>query len=288
MIVDQKNTLQNMAPALEQIQQLKREAQQEAQPTGLITFAGLTDVIKLNKLSFSYPDRKEVLCDITMVIPKGTMVAIVGKSGSGKTTLTDLIMGLYHADQGDYCIDGTPFAQINVHSWRQRIGYVPQDSFLFNSSIRDNLLWSNENAGEKDMWKACQLANAEEFIEQLPQKYDTMVGERGVILSGGQRQRIALARAMLRKPELLILDEATSSLDSHSEFLIQNAIERISKEATLIVVAHRLSTIRRANYIYVLDKGKIVEEGTFEKLMNIPGGAFWEVAQLQGMGSHST
>lgn len=282
-VIQQRHAILNMAPALEQIYQLKEEAQQMAQPSGERKFEQLRKEIVLNNISFSYPTQKDVLKNIQVVIPKGKMIAIVGRSGVGKTTLIDILMGFYQIDQGEHLIDGIPFSQFEINSWRRKIGYVPQDAFLFNMSIKENLLWSNEAATEEEIARVCDMANATEFIERFPEKFNTVVGEHGVRLSGGQRQRIALARAMLRKPELLILDEATSSLDSHSELLIQKSIENVIKETTLVVIAHRLSTIRKADYIYVLDHGAVIEEGTFSHLMSMGGGVFLKTAELQGI-----
>ena len=169
-------------------------------------------------------------------------------------------------------IGGVPLHEWHQNSFRERVGYVPQDPQLFHSSIRDNLLWSFDSASESDLWNVLQLANAADFVKELPQGIDTLVGERGIRLSGGQRQRIALARALLRKPELLILDEATSALDSESEHLIQQSIEQVAHNTTILVVAHRLSTIAKADQVYVLCQGRIVEEGSFKELSAKSGG----------------
>jgi len=166
-------------------------------------------------------------------------------------------------------------------TWRRKLGVVSQDTFLFNLSIKDNLLWGVEKASEEQMNKACEKANAIEFIDKLPKGLDTVIGERGVMLSGGQRQRIAIARAVLREPEILILDEATSALDSHSEVMIQKSIDSISQETTVIVIAHRLSTIKAADYIYVLEQGSVIESGSFDQLMNKRGGEFLKTVELQ-------
>ena len=200
------------------------------------------------------------------------MTALVGESGSGKSTITDLVLGLQIPDQGQVLIDGVPLNEWQQNSFRARVGYVPQDPQLFHSSIRDNLLWSFALASESDLWNALQLANAAAFVNSLPQGIDTIVGDRGIRLSGGQRQRIALARALLRKPELLILDEATSSLDSESEFLIQQSIEQVVQDTTILVVAHRLSTLAKADQVYVLSHGRILEEGSFTALSAKSGG----------------
>lgn len=167
-----------------------------------------------------------------------------------------------------------------MNSFRQRIGYVPQDSVLFHMSIRENLLWANPDASDEDIRAACRMAFAEEFIEEFPEKFNTIAGDRGVRLSGGQLQRVALARALLRKPELLILDEATSSLDSHSERLIQQALENVAQATTVVVIAHRLSTIKKADRIYVFDKGAVVESGTYNELVGKVG-PFSKLARLQ-------
>jgi ATP-binding cassette subfamily B protein len=186
--------------------------------------------------------------------------------------VTDLVLGLQVPNEGLVLIDGIPLGEWDQNSFRERVGYVPQDPQLFNSSIRDNLLWSFKAAHEADLWEALRLANADAFVRDLPAGIDTIVGDRGVRLSGGQRQRLALARALLRKPDLLILDEATSSLDSDSERLIQQSIDRISRSTTLLIVAHRLSTIASADQVYVLRGGRVVEEGEFRQLSVRSGG----------------
>lgn len=282
-ITNQRNIIMNLGPSLEQIYNLKNEAERMRQPSGDEKIECFRKEIRMNDLCFSYPTYRNALNHINLVIPKGKMVAIVGKSGSGKTTLVDVIMGFYQAQSGRYMLDDIPFEKIDVNSWRRILGYVPQDAFLFNMSLKDNLLWSNENATDEEIRHACAIANANEFIEKLPDCLNTIVGERGVRLSGGERQRIALARAVLRKPEILILDEATSSLDSHSELLIQKAVEKIAQSTTIIVIAHRMSTIRKSDYIYVLDQGRIVEEGTVEMLISLKDGEFLKTAKLQGM-----
>lgn len=280
-ITNQRNYLQNMAPALEQIYSLKVEAERMRQPSGELKFEGFKKEIVLKGISFSYPRQERLFNSINLVIPKGKMIALVGKSGSGKTTLIDILLGLYEPENGEVLIDDVPLSKIDVITWRQRIGFVPQDPFLFHISIRDNLLWGKDRASEKEIYKACEKANATEFIDRLPEKLDTIVGERGIRLSGGQRQRVAIARAVLRKPEILILDEATSALDSHSELLIQKSIESIAQDTTVIIIAHRLSTIKGSDYIYVFEKGSIIESGCFNELMKIKGGEFSKAVELQ-------
>jgi subfamily B ATP-binding cassette protein MsbA len=182
-----------------------------------------------------------------------------------------MILGFHEPSSGRVTIDGVPLSDFDITSYRRRLGYVPQESVLFNMSIRENLLWAKENATSEQIEQACLQANAHDFIRDLRDGYDTIVGDRGVRLSGGQCQRIALARAILMQPELLILDEATSALDTESERLIQTAIERIAETTTVIAIAHRLSTISQADYVYVLEKGCVVEEGPYVDLVRGDG-----------------
>lgn len=270
-LVAAKHSLDNFFSSYEQIKNLRAQAKQLRQHSGSIIFTGFNKEISVERLSFAYSNHVLVLKDINLKFFKGKMIAIVGESGSGKSTLIDTIMGFNEPLKGRITFDSVDLRCFDINSYRKKIGYVPQDAVLFNITIRDNLLWANEHASNKDIWHACQQANANEFIEKFPDSYDTLVGDRGVRLSGGQRQRISLARAILRKPELLILDEATSSLDTYSERLIQQAVENIAKETTIIVIAHRLSTIINSDYIYVLKDGRIVEEGTYSDLTNTEG-----------------
>ncbi len=278
----QKNSLVNFFPSYEQIQLLRKQAKQMRQVSGGKKFKGFYSEIRLDRVSFSYINGICVLDNINVRIPKGQMIAFVGKSGSGKSTLIDIIMGFHDPIEGRVFFDDTPLGEYDITSYRKRIGYVPQESVLFNMSIRDNLLWAKSDATDAEIKAACRAAYADVFIEQFPERYETIVGDRGVRLSGGQVQRIALARALIRKPELLILDEATSSLDTHSERLIQQAIEDVSKDTTVIVVAHRLSTIKNADYVYVLENGRIIEEGGYGELLKGKT-SFRLMAELQGI-----
>ncbi|SFL10869.1 ATP-binding cassette, subfamily C [Paenibacillus sp. 1_12] len=214
------------------------------------------------------------LQDINVQIPANRMTAIVGRSGAGKSTLIDILMGLMQPANGQVFIDGSPLTSKNLLSYRRAISYVPQDPFLFNGSIRENLLMIEPNASEEQMWEALQFSASAEFVRRLPQKLDTLIGDRGVRLSGGERQRLVLARAILRQPSILVLDEATSSLDSENEEKIQEALDRLKGKMTIIVIAHRLSTIRNADQVIVLDKGKIVQKGVFNQLAEDRGGLF--------------
>lgn len=264
-------TVSNFLPSYEQLVSLRRKAADFEEVEGKLIFSSLQDCIEFKNVIFTYPGRSQTLTGINLTINKGQMTALVGHSGSGKSTVTDLLLGLQVPESGQVLIDGISLNDWKQNSFRERIGYVPQDPMLFHSSIRDNLLWSFEEADENALWQALRLANAETFIKELPEGIDTLVGDRGIRLSGGQRQRIALARALLRKPELLILDEATSALDSESERLIQQSIEEVAKDTTILVVAHRLSTIAKANQVYVLNNGYVVEEGSFQILSKTDG-----------------
>lgn len=282
----QKNALENFFPSYEQIKALRQRAKELKQKSGSRQFEGFKHGLFIKDLSFAYPGQEPVLTDINVSIYKGKMVALVGESGVGKSTFIDIIMGFHQPATGQVLFDDIPLPDFDISSYRQRIGYVPQDSILFNTTIKDNLLWTHESATGTEIMQACRQANAEEFIKQLPEGYDTIVGDRGVRLSGGQVQRLALARAILRKPELLILDEATSSLDTYSERLIQQAIESIAKETTVIVIAHRLSTIVNADYIYTLKNGRIIEEGTYSELIQV-NNHFNRMVKLQALGAES-
>jgi ATP-binding cassette subfamily B protein len=275
-----KNALDHFLTSFEQIKQLAERADAWKQPSGNLSFAGFANEICLRNVSFAYPERGTVLRDLSVSFPKGKTVAIVGESGAGKTTLIDMIMGFYEPDSGGVFVDDIPLARLDIHSFRRRVGYVPQDAALFNATVRDNVRLGKEDATDEEIQEACRRAYADEFIERFPDRYDTVVGDRGIRLSGGQCQRLALARAILRKPDLLILDEATSSLDTHSERLIQKAMETLAKEATVVVVAHRLSTIVTADYIYVVKRGVIVEQGMYGDLMRMKG-EFKQMVQSQ-------
>ncbi|MBU1121687.1 MAG: ABC transporter ATP-binding protein/permease [Candidatus Omnitrophica bacterium] len=275
-----KNSLDNFFPSYEQVNKLRIAAKQLKQTSGGKTFSGFDREIMVDNVSFAYLNNEAVLKNINLKITKGKMIAIVGESGAGKSTLVDMVMGFYEPMAGQITFDDISLEEFDINSYRRRIGYVPQNSILFNMTIRENLIWAKENAGEEEIKYACQLSNAAEFIESFPEKYDTVVGDRGVRLSGGQLQRIALARAILRKPDLLILDEATSSLDTHSERAIQRAVENIAKETTVIVIAHRLSTIVNADFVYVLKGGEVIEEGTYWELIKM-NGHFDRMVKLQ-------
>lgn len=224
--------------------------------------------IECRDISFRYNKNEPVyaLENININISSNQMTAIVGKSGAGKSTLIDLLMGLNQPEKGAVLIDGHKLTSDKLQSFRSSISYVAQDPFLFNTSVRENLALVEENATEDHIWEALEFSSAAEFVRKLPNGLDTVIGDRGIKLSGGERQRLVLARAILRKPSILVLDEATSSLDTENERKIQEALERLKGKMTLIVIAHRLSTIRHADQVIVLDKGEVVQKGQFSQL----------------------
>jgi len=224
---------------------------------------------------------------VNFSVEKKKMTAIVGPSGRGKTTIVNLLLRLYVPDKGHISIDGIDISEYTYKSYLSRIGYVSQDTFIYNDTIRENIKFGFENCTEDMIIEAARQADAHEFILETSQGYDTVVGDAGIKLSGGQKQRIAIARAMLRKPEILILDEATSSLDNIAEKKVQDAINRISQETTLLVIAHRLSTIQNADNIIVVDDGRIIEQGRHEELLN-KRGAYFDLYNRQAVENHDS
>ena len=222
-------------------------------------------------VNFNYGDGNEAICEVDLSAEPGQTIALVGPTGAGKTTLINLLTRFYEYDSGEILIDDVNIKTISKESLRSAIGYVTQESFLFNGTVRDNLLIANREASEDQIWEALKIANAYDFVKKLLNGLDTEVGERGVKLSVGEKQRVSIARALLRNPPILLLDEATASVDTETERLIQQALERLMKDRTSFVIAHRLSTVRGADYIYVLDNGTVVEEGSHEHLLSISG-----------------
>ena len=215
-----------------------------------------------------------------MCIPKGKITAIVGFSGAGKSTIINLICRFYDVTEGAIYVDGLPLKQLDLESWRSQIATVSQDIYLFSTTVKENIAYGDLDATEDDIIAAAKQAHAHEFICELPQGYDTKVGDRGIRLSGGQRQRLALARAIIRNPKILILDEATNSLDTISESLIQETLKTLIHDRTTIIIAHRLSTVTQADQIIVLEKGQVVEQGNFQQLLQLDG-LFAKLYQLQ-------
>ena len=238
---------------------------------GNIEFKKLENKIELKDVSFSYVDNFNVLNNVDLTIETGQTTAIVGSTGSGKSTLIKLLLRLYEINNGSISFDSNSLKDIELSSLREKIGLVSQDVFLFEGTVIENIAYGDLNASESEVWNAAQKSEADEFINNLPQKEKTIVGERGQKLSGGQRQRISIARAILKNPEILILDEATSSVDNETEAAIQRSLDILKKDRTVIVIAHRLSTVRNADIIYVLENGSVVESGNHESLLDIDG-----------------
>ena len=258
---------------------LEEEIEEELATTG----KKVKGAVSFSQVSFQYPTRPEykVLDSIDFSIQPGEKVALAGHSGAGKSTIVQLLMKFYKVDQGEIQIDGLPINTWDPKVLRSNIGIVPQEVLLFGGSIRENILYAKQGAGESEIIEAAKKANAWQFIKSFPDGLDTLVGERGIKLSGGQRQRIAIARAILKDPAILVLDEATSSLDAESEALVQEALDELMKNRTTIVIAHRLSTIRKVDRIFVMKQGIIVEEGDHEALSTIKGGFYANLVRLQ-------
>jgi ATP-binding cassette subfamily B protein len=235
--------------------------------------------IRFERVSFAYADGRPVLDRIDLDVPSGETHAIVGATGAGKSTLVKLLLRLYEPTSGRITFDGIDLRDLRFGSLRGAIGYVGQDVFLFQGTVYENLAYGKPGASDSEIKTAADLAEASEFIEDLPQGYDTVVGERGQKLSGGQRQRLSIARAILREPAVLVLDEATSSVDNETEAAIQHSLDIVGKDRTVIVIAHRLSTVRNADRIHVVSDGQVVEAGTHDELVARDGlyASFWRV-----------
>ena len=251
---------------LERTQEIMGERPEDQDPNRSLELRDIVGTVEFKNVTFSYEGTHDVLRDISFRSEPGTVTALVGSSGSGKSTTIGLISAFYVPSKGAVLVDGVDLSTVRLDSFRTRLGVVLQESFLFDGTIRENVAFSRPDATEEDVMRACRIARVDEFAESFADKYDTIVGERGVKLSGGQRQRISIARAILAEPRILILDEATSSLDSESEQLIQQGLSYLMQGRTTFVIAHRLSTIRRADQIMVMEQGQIVERGTHAQL----------------------
>jgi ABC-type multidrug transport system fused ATPase/permease subunit len=265
---------------LDRTQELLREAPEDQNAHRTLHMGTVQGLVKFDQVSFAYQDGKPVLHEVTFEVEPGTVTALVGSSGSGKSTITGLIAAFYDPSEGTIRVDGTDLTTVRLDSFRSQLGVVLQDTFLFDGSVRDNVAFARPDASEEDIKSACVAAHVEEFATRLSKGYETVVGERGVKLSGGQRQRISIARAILANPRILILDEATSSLDSESEAAIQKGLAYLMEGRTTFVIAHRLSTIHRANQILVVEDGRIVERGTHETLY-ASGGRYFALSTRQ-------
>jgi ATP-binding cassette subfamily C protein len=273
--------------ALETITEVEARCEAAAEPEPARSSEGieLREAARLEGVSFAYQDSGEplVISDLDLTIQAGKTTAIVGPSGAGKSTIADLVMGLIQPDVGRVLVDEGPLRAEQRRVWRRKIGYVPQDTFLFHDTVRENLLWARPDAGDEEIREALRLAAAEDFVSRLPEGMETVLGDRGVRLSGGERQRLALARALLRRPSLLILDEATSNLDSENERRIQSAIEELHGSMTILIITHRLFTTRSADVIYVLEQGRLVESGAIDTLVARKQGRFLELCRAQSI-----
>jgi subfamily B ATP-binding cassette protein MsbA len=256
---------------LERTRELLNEKPEDTDPRRVVTLPAIVGEVEFRKVTFEYDKGKPVLQEVSFVSQPGTVTALVGSSGSGKSTIIGLVAAFHVPVSGQVLVDGTDLATARLDSYRTHLGVVLQDSFLFDGSIRENIQFSKPEASEEELLRACRIARVDEFAERFKDGYDTIIGERGVKLSGGQRQRVSIARAVLADPRILILDEATSSLDSESEQLIQEGLAYLMKGRTTFVIAHRLSTIRRADQILVVEAGRIVERGNHDQLYALDG-----------------
>ena len=283
--ISQLNTLRssfaNTASSVDIVADFLRQDNKPFMGNGTIPYEKLIEGVHFKHLCFSYPNHQNiVLQDVNLYLPRGTTLALVGSSGAGKSTMADLLPRFYDPTSGCITLDGIDLRDFDLKSVRKAMGIVSQDTFLFNDSVRNNIAYGRPGASDDEILTASKRANAYEFINKLPQGFDTQIGDRGVMLSGGQRQRLAIARALLQNPEILILDEATSALDTVSERLVQAALDELSRDRTTLVIAHRLSTVQKADQIAVLDQESVVEIGTHEELLQ-KGGYYSRLYSMQ-------
>lgn len=282
-IVSSQSSIQSVAqalPAFDEVTSMIAECEgaREAPDTSVRSHGGMGigTGVALEQVDFTYPGprrhRTKALCGVSLVLPSGSTIALAGPSGAGKTTVCDLVAGLILPTAGQVTVNGRALTRERLLAWRRSVGLVPQDPFLFHETIEVNLRWARPEATAPQLWGALRLANAAEFVRELPAGLDTVVGDRGIQLSGGERQRLALARALLRQPDLLLLDEATSSLDTENELAIRTALSSLRGRTTILLIAHRLSTVREADQIVVLDAGRVVESGTWAGLAQLRAG----------------
>ncbi|HVQ29268.1 MAG TPA: ATP-binding cassette domain-containing protein, partial [Vicinamibacteria bacterium] len=265
---------------LERTREVLRERPEDADPARVLVLPRVRGEVAFEDVVFAYEAGKTVLHGVSFRSAPGTVTALVGPSGAGKSTIIGLVTAFHTPTSGRVLVDGVDLSTVRLDSYRTQLGVVLQDTFLFDGTIRENVAFSRPQATEEEVLYACRIARVDEFAESFPEGYETVVGERGVKLSGGQKQRVSIARAVLADPRLLILDEATSSLDSESEALIQEGLKHLLTGRTTFVIAHRLSTIRRADQILVVEQGKIVERGTHSELYAL-GGRYYEMYTRQ-------
>ncbi len=265
---------------LERTREILNEKVEDDEPGRTVTLDRVIGLVEMENVSFAYDTRKEVLHDVSFRSEPGTVTALVGPSGAGKSTIIGLIAAFYVPSSGCVLVDGVDLSTVKLNSYRTQLGVVLQETFLFDGTIRENVAFARPDATEEEILAACHIARVDEFAESFENKYDTVVGERGVKLSGGQKQRVSIARAILADPRILILDEATSSLDSESEALIQEGLRYLMRGRTTFVIAHRLSTIRRADQILVVEAGRVIERGTHETLYAL-GGRYYDLYTKQ-------
>jgi subfamily B ATP-binding cassette protein MsbA len=265
---------------LERTREILTEEKEDEAAGRTVTLGRISGQVVMEDVTFAYDSRKEVLHEVSFRSEPGTVTALVGPSGSGKSTIIGLIAAFYVPAKGRVSVDGIDLSTVKLNSYRTQLGVVLQETFLFDGTIRENVAFARPDAGEAEIMAACRIARVDEFAEHFEKQYDTIVGERGVKLSGGQKQRVSIARAILADPRILILDEATSSLDSESESLIQEGLRYLMRGRTTFVIAHRLSTIRRAEQILVVEAGRIIERGTHESLF-AAGGRYFDLYTKQ-------
>jgi ABC-type multidrug transport system fused ATPase/permease subunit len=271
----------NTLPAAKHVAGFLRTEDKSYTRKGGIRLSELGQEVRFENVGFKYPDSDEsALVDVNFRIAKGETVALVGASGAGKSTLADLFLGLHDPTGGRILVDGIDLRQLDLRDWRRLIGVVDQEVFLLNSSIRDNIAFAGSEYSNEDIVKAARAAYADTFIGNMPEGYDTVVGDRGFRLSGGQQQRVAIARALVRNPDILVLDEATSALDTGSEQIIQQTLKELHHQRTILIIAHRLSTLSHADKIIVLERGHVVEQGSWEELVN-KSGVFADLWSMQ-------
>jgi len=270
-----------IVPFLKSALDHSEQAEKNKEPKGGSASFDFEDKLEFKNVNFSYNKENTVLSNVNFSIKKGEMVGLIGPSGAGKTTIVDLILRLFEPASGEIILDNKDISDINMKDWRKNIGYISQDIFLMNDTIANNIKFYDNSITNKEMEKAAKMANIYNFIDSSPGKFSTIVGERGLALSGGQRQRIIIARILARQPKFLILDEATSALDNESEVQVQKVIENLKNKITVLVIAHRLSTVANSDKIIILKNGKIIEEGVPSKMLNNQDSYFYKMHNLR-------